>query len=503
MSPHRTARSSLALLASVLAVLASGGTSAAVDAGQVAGPVTAPAAAPVSAPIAPSVAAPAAPATVDVAPVSPVSSLATTTTTTTTQTLNYPETSSRITYRGTWALAWSSGYAGGRIKWSRQRGASATFTFTGIAVSWIGPVGPTRGQANVYLNGHFVRTVNLHATSFVARRTVFSARWATQATRTLRIVVLGTAGHPKVGIDTLSVRRLVTATAPATAPATSGTTVRVASIAALLAALRDNAVGEVVVANGTYHVSPSNQAGADSLWIGGGAITARTRAVTVRAETLGGVTFDGTGGSGDYGGLSFEDGAHDQTWDGLVFAHMTANYSGIIEIAGYTTRAAPHHITLRHMTILATCTGRATTAHGNVFDHGVYISQSAYPGPHDLVFEDMTVRGEGNLATAFHFFHGADRGAYNAHDVLIRRLTVTHTQQAVLIWEPTVRNVTLDTAWISDARAYAIRYETMGSTYPSGIVIENVTSTGSGYQGFYSTLGTHPPGVTFANNSLH
>ena len=38
---------------------------------------------------------------------------------------------------------------------------------------------------------------------------------------------------------------------------------------ALLAALADNAVGEIVVANGTYHVSPSDQTAADSLWIGG------------------------------------------------------------------------------------------------------------------------------------------------------------------------------------------------------------------------------------------
>ena len=45
--------------------------------------------------------------------------------------------------------------------------------------------------------------------------------------------------------------------------------------------------------------------------------------VTVRAET-GGVVFDG-GGASSFGGLSFEDGAHDQTWDGFRFANMTAD----------------------------------------------------------------------------------------------------------------------------------------------------------------------------------
>ena len=75
------------------------------------------------------------------------------------------------------------------------------------------------------------------------------------------------------------------------------------------------------------------------------------------------MTFDGANGSG-YGGLSFEAGAHDQTWDGFVFAHMAANYTGIVEFGSYTTRAAPHHITLRNITILSSCTGRATTPDG-------------------------------------------------------------------------------------------------------------------------------------------
>jgi hypothetical protein len=287
---------------------------------------------------------------------------------------------------------------------------------------------------------------------------------------------------------------------------TSGKSITVSSIVGLKTALADDTVDEIIVANGTYHVSPAGQAAADSLWIGsstsgGYPFASRTRAVTVRAETIGGVTFDGGGGSG-YGGLAFEAGAHDQVWDGFNFAHMAANYSGIVQIGGYTTRAAPHHITLRHITILATCTGRATTADGSTWDHAIYMGQALAPGPHDLLFEDVTVHGEGNLATAFHFFHGADMGGLNANHVTIRRLTVTGTQQAFLIWEPSVHDVTLDTATISNARAYAIRYETIGSTLPHNITLANITSTSSGIKGFYSSLGSAPPGVTFINDSL-
>ena len=67
--------------------------------------------------------------------------------------------------------------------------------------------------------------------------------------------------------------------APA-APIT-GSTVTVSSIPALLSALANDSVGLIVVANGTYHVSPSGGAAPDALGIGC-RFAARTRPVTVR-----------------------------------------------------------------------------------------------------------------------------------------------------------------------------------------------------------------------------
>jgi hypothetical protein len=34
-------------------------------------------------------------------------------------------------------------------------------------------------------------------------------------------------------------------------------------------------------------------------------------------------------------------------------------------------------------------------------------------------------------------------------------------------------------------------------------VFKNITSVNSGYRGFYSSMGSNPPGVTFSNNSLN
>jgi hypothetical protein len=271
----------------------------------------------------------------------------------------------------------------------------------------------------------------------------------------------------------------------------------VASIAALKTALADDTVDEIIVANGTYHVSPSNQTRADSLWIGGNAYAARTRPITVRAATIGGVTFDGGGGSG-YGGLSFEDGAHHQTWDGFNFANMTADQSGIIEFGGYLPRRTVHHLTVRNIRILGTCRGRATTAAGNTTEHAIYFAHAAGVGPHDLLAEDISVDGSGFLASAIHGDHG-DATNPPAYNVTVRRLHVTKTQQAIILWQPAFRNWTIDGADISGALAYAVRYEAIGGT---GITFANITSTGSGVRGFYSSQGTAPANVTFLNNDL-
>jgi len=488
---------------------------------------------------------------------------------------SYQENSAKIHYTGRWSRRDHRSYSGGHVRSTTQRGAKAIFSFTGTAVAWLGPIGPSRGKASVYLDGTYVKTVNMYAPRFDPTAVLFRRTFAENSKHTLKIVAQGTRGHATVAIDRFVVRgdsklaayrkakaareaALVIAPAPSAestpvltpdpaaqptpamtpdpaaaptpaptavptaaptpaptttptaaptpvptvAPATSGgRTVTVASIAALKSALADDSVGEIVVKDGTYHVSPSSQVKADSLWIGsaasgGIAYNERTRPILVRAETRGGVTFDGGGGSA-FGGLSFEDGAHHQTWDGFNFANMAASKTGIIEVGGYTPRRSPHHITLRHITMERSCTGRATTADGSTWDHGVYIAHALDTGPHDLLFEDITVDGRGGLASAFHFYH-SEPGAPNASNVIIRRLHVTGTQQAIILWDDTLRNITFDHVDITGALAYAVRVEYPGT----GILLSNTTSTGSGYQGFHSSSGANPPGVTFANTSL-
>ena len=52
------------------------------------------------------------------------------------------------------------------------------------------------------------------------------------------------------------------------------------------------------------------------------------------------------------------EGAHDQTWDGFNFANGEATSTGTIVFGGYAGDAPPHHITLRHIKLLSSLTGR-------------------------------------------------------------------------------------------------------------------------------------------------
>jgi hypothetical protein len=220
----------------------------------------------------------------------------------------------------------------------------------------------------------------------------------------------------------------------------------------------------------------------------------------VRAATVGGVTFDG--GGGYLGGISFNGGVHDQTWDGFNFANGTTSQTGVVVFGGYSGMAAPHDITLKHFTIESSC----HRVNSGATDHAVYFSY-ALDTWHDILIENLTVNATDSmgLASGIHMDHGyaADAPNVAAHGVTVRDLTFNGnkgiaSQQAIILWQPPTRDWMFDGATITNAGSAAIRYE---PTTGSNIVFKNVTSVNSG--GFYSSQGPNPAGVTFINDVLH
>lgn len=103
-----------------------------------------------------------------------------------------------VTYEGAWSTARYAAYSAGQVRYATRTGAAATLTFSGTGIAWIGPVGPTRGTARVYIDGAAVATVDLRQSTFAARKVVF-ARALTAGQHTIRIVVTS-SGRP-VAID--------------------------------------------------------------------------------------------------------------------------------------------------------------------------------------------------------------------------------------------------------------------------------------------------------------
>ena len=111
------------------------------------------------------------------------------------------QTSTAVTYRGTWTTVWSRSYSGGSMRYATAAGASASYTFTGSSVAWVGALGPTRGSAKVYVDGVYRTTVSLYAATGASRRIVYAVSWGSQGTHKIRIVVVGTPRHPRVDVD--------------------------------------------------------------------------------------------------------------------------------------------------------------------------------------------------------------------------------------------------------------------------------------------------------------
>ncbi len=118
---------------------------------------------------------------------------------------HYSEGSPMIRYAGAWKLARHPAYAGNAVRYGTVGRSRATFAFNAHAVTWYGPVGPTRGQARVFIDGKLVTTVDLYAREFTAHEAVFTKTWKKNERHTLTIEVAGTAGRPYVAIDEFTV----------------------------------------------------------------------------------------------------------------------------------------------------------------------------------------------------------------------------------------------------------------------------------------------------------
>ena len=114
---------------------------------------------------------------------------------------------SGVTYRGTWTSRLSSSASGGSTRYATKANAWVQFSFTGRAVAVIAPKGASRGSVRVYIDGTSVGTVSAYRSSSQSRIVLFARKFSSTGSHRIRLVLLGTSGHPRFDIDAFAYLR--------------------------------------------------------------------------------------------------------------------------------------------------------------------------------------------------------------------------------------------------------------------------------------------------------
>jgi gametolysin peptidase M11 len=117
------------------------------------------------------------------------------------------ESSTAITYRGTWYTGKSTSFSGGAVRYATSSTATATYTVTGRGVALVTTMAAGRGKLKVYVDGVYVRTIDLYASSASFRALAFTHTFVAYGTHTVKLVNVAPSGRPRADLDAFAVIR--------------------------------------------------------------------------------------------------------------------------------------------------------------------------------------------------------------------------------------------------------------------------------------------------------
>ncbi|MBX6353650.1 MAG: S8 family serine peptidase [Thermoflavifilum sp.] len=109
------------------------------------------------------------------------------------------DNSGSLKYSSTWTHAKESSDSGGTLSYSTTKGAYVQFTFTGVDIKVLAKTGVDEGYADVYLDGKFVKTVNLYTSSTKYKQVIFQQTGLSETSHTIQIVVKGAHSASSTG----------------------------------------------------------------------------------------------------------------------------------------------------------------------------------------------------------------------------------------------------------------------------------------------------------------
>ena len=110
------------------------------------------------------------------------------------------ENDASVVLKGNWYVNNNAAHSGGAAVLASDSGASATITFTGTGISWIGVKDSYNGIAQVYIDGSAVTTVDTAASYTQYQQSLYTASNLSDGSHTLQIVVSGS--HSSAGLGT-------------------------------------------------------------------------------------------------------------------------------------------------------------------------------------------------------------------------------------------------------------------------------------------------------------
>jgi hypothetical protein len=115
------------------------------------------------------------------------------------------QSSSSVRYGGSWTSSSGTAHSGSSVKGATAPGASASLSFKGRAVAWVTAFGPSGGQARIYIDGALATTIDTYAATTAERTVAYSRSWSSWGSHSIKVVVVGTDGRPRVVVDAFEV----------------------------------------------------------------------------------------------------------------------------------------------------------------------------------------------------------------------------------------------------------------------------------------------------------
>jgi hypothetical protein len=113
----------------------------------------------------------------------------------------HQETSSAVSFYGSWSYgSWSPAF-GGAVEYTPSTSAWTDFTFTGSQVAWIGSKGTNRGEAYVWLDGAYIGRFDQYSSTTRARTIVLARDVDPTRQHLLQIQPVGTSSRPTIDVD--------------------------------------------------------------------------------------------------------------------------------------------------------------------------------------------------------------------------------------------------------------------------------------------------------------